>query len=87
MQRFGVERRPVEVEATGKLSGEVLCISGAATVTTEVDLSASSQGCGDHVRCLLDTAEEFGIVQYRQFRGDGLLDGLGDSGVHDEFKG
>ena len=82
MQGLGVERRPVEVETAGEFRGEVLGIRRATAVAAEVDFAAIAQGRGNHVRGLLDAVEELGVIQYRLFRGDGLGDGLGNSGVH-----
>lgn len=82
VEGFGVERWPVEVETAGEFRGKVLRVCRAAAVATEMDFAAIAQRSGDHVCCLLDAAEEFGVVQNRLFRGDGLFDGLGDSGVH-----
>ena len=82
MEGFGVERRPVEVEAAGELGGEVLGVGRAAAVAAEVDLAALPQGLGDHLRGLLDAALEIGVVENRLLHGDGLADGLGYSWIH-----
>ena len=82
MERFGVERRTVEVEAAGEFRSEVLGVGGTASVTAEVDFAASTRRRNDYVRDLLDAVEEFGVIQNRLFRGDGLFDGLGNSWVH-----
>ena len=86
MEGFGVERRPVEVEAAGELRGEVLGVCRAAAIAAEMDFAAATQGCYNHVRSLLYAVEKFGVIQNRLLRGDGLLNGLGDSLVHYWFK-
>ena len=82
MEGFGVERRPVEVEAAGKLGGEVLRVCRAATVTAKMDFAAAAKRFRNHLRCLLDAALKIEIVQNRLLGGDGLFNGLGDSWVH-----
>lgn len=82
VEGFGVERWPVEVETAGEFRGKVLRVCRAAAVSAEMDFAAIAQGCDNHFRRLLDAVEEFGVVQNRLFRGDGLFDGLWDSGVH-----
>lgn len=82
VEGFGVEGRPVEVEAAGELGGEVLRVGGAATVAAEMDFAAAAQGGDNHVSRLLDALHKFGVIENRLLRGDGLLDGLGDTGVH-----
>lgn len=82
MEGFGVERWPVEVETAGEFRGKVLRVCRTAAVAAEVDLAAIAQRSGDHVCCLLDAVEEFGVIQNRLFCGDGLFDGLRDSWVH-----
>ena len=82
MERFGVKRRTVEVETTGEFGSEMLRIGGTTAVAAEVDFTAATKRRDDHVRRLLDAVEEFGVIQNRLFRGDGLFDGLGDSGIH-----
>ncbi len=82
MEGFGVERRPVEVEAAGEFGGEVLGVGRTAAVAAEVDFSAAAQGGSDEVRGLLDAGQKFRVLQNRLLGSDGLADGLGDAGVH-----
>ena len=82
MEGFGVERRPVEVEAAGEFGGEVLGVGRATAVAAEVDFSAAAKGGGDEVRGLLDADQKSGVLQNRLLDSDGLADGLGDAGVH-----
>ena len=86
MEGFGVERRPVEVETAGEFGGEVLGICRAATIAAEMDFAAATQGCGNHLRSLLDAVEKFGVIQNRLLHGDGLFNGLRYSGIHYWFK-
>ena len=82
VEGFGVEGRPVEVEAAGELGGEVLRVGGAATVAAEMDFAAAAQRRGDHLRRVINATQKVIIVQNRLLRSDGLLNGLGDTGVH-----
>ena len=82
VERFGVKRRTVEVETTGEFGSEMLRIGGTTAVAAEVDFASITQGCDNDIRRLLDAVEEFGVIQNRLFRGDGLFDGLRDSWVH-----
>lgn len=86
MEGFGVERRPVEVEAAGELGGEVLGVCRAATIAAEMDFATAPQRFGNHLRSSLDAVLKFGIVQNRLLHGDGLFNGLRYSGIHYWFK-
>lgn len=84
MERFGVERRSVEIETAGEFRGEVLGISGAAAVATEVDLATMAQRFNHHIRRLLDAVLKIGIIQNCLLGNDTVLNGLGNAWRHHE---
>ena len=73
VQRFGVERRTVVVEASAQFGGQVLGVGSAASVAAEVDLAAALQRGDDDVGSLLYASQEFAVGKDSLLRSDALF--------------